>query len=36
MLKNTELFYAVTLNNVMAAAMADFNAEFDLKLHELM
>ena len=36
MLQKTELFYAVTQNNVVAQAMSAFNAEFDQKLHELM
>ena len=36
MLQKTELFYAVTQDNVVAQAMAVFNAEFDQKLHELM
>jgi len=36
MLQKMELFYAFTLDNVMAAAITAFNAEFDLRLYELM
>merc|ERR1740124_647286 len=36
MLQKSELFYAVTLNNFTASAMAEFNTEFDQRIHELI
>ena len=36
MLQKTELFYVITLKNVVATGMATFNAEFEQKLDELI
>ena len=36
MLQKTELFYVVTQNNVVATAMASFNAEFNQHLYDMM